>query len=159
MATAQALDFKGVPFGSDETHLRKTFPRIDCPSSFPGMCFLRDTTYAAEQVESIILRLIDGKLERFSVRFKPESFEAIADAMRGKYGAPTRIEDSVYQTVGGAKTTQTQQFWKLPDGGQILISRYGSSITSGSLSVNSAVAVQQIADTEKGRAAKAKGDI
>jgi hypothetical protein len=160
LSVAQALEYKGIPFGTDEARLREAIPELDCPAQIPGRCFVREPrTYAAEAVDSIVLTLIDGKLERFSVTFKPRSFEAIAAALREKYGAPNTVENSDYQTVGGAKSTQTSHLWKFQDGAMMLISRYGSKITSGSLSANSAVALKRGADQLKERETKAKGDI
>lgn len=159
--SAQPLEFKGLPFGSDQAAVEAKFPDARCTltSTQRTMCFFTDPTYAGERVERLTLELIDGTLQRAGVAFKSDSFDNIVAALKTKYGKPGRTEESVITTVGGARAKNTFLAWKLADGGAISIARYSNSISTGYLLIQSAIAAAAENAREADRTRRAKDDI
>lgn len=152
------FEFKGVGLGANSQIFQTEHNQFKCitdredPSI--NFCFLGlktcryqrygcgpsmydHSTYAGETVEKITAFFLNDAFERLDVDFKPDSYEAIRDALTAKYGKPSGATKKAVTTVGGAKATNEEVFWSFGTF-DILISRYGQTLSEGSLSVMSA---------------------
>ena len=177
-AHAQALEFKGVPFGAPVEAFAAANPDSSCGKA--GCYQLRGAAkkppyFAGEMVESIAASFanldpqVGGSdcwancrgfsLDRVTVTFFPASFPLIADALASKYGRPTEAGTSEFRTVGGAVAAQDTRRWLLADGGEIVIQRYAGSIRSGQMIMSSAAGRARAERERAQQAEKAKKDI
>jgi hypothetical protein len=151
------LEFKGVPFGTDQAALRKKVRGVQCQSR--TSCMLLSTTYAGEPASAIGFEYVDGKLASVQVIFEPRSFEAIAEGLQSRYGPPSQLTGSTVGNLFGAKAQQAVAFWALPGGDTIRIERFSSKLTRGSLFMLSAAGGSDMRAQRLLRANKKNGDM
>lgn len=151
-ASAQ-LEFKGIPFGSTIEEFKAAHPAFTCSEDrrytdrtmcAAGLELCRRqqygcgpldfdaSKYADEQVDMIIAVFVAGTLERLEVYFKPSAYDGISSALVAKHGKPKSVTKPPYSTTGGVKTTNSVMTWE-KGGSEIVISRYGDTLSQGDL--------------------------
>lgn len=144
-ATAQTLEFKGVPFGADSDTVRErlydTIQNWYCndPSTSPLLadktCFMGKSTYATRPVNNLRADFYAGRLGSLSMNPSPDDYLAIRAAISEKYGRPKETA-SIVSNAMGAKFQQMKAIWT-PPGGMIVLERYATTISEGSLMISS----------------------
>jgi hypothetical protein len=165
-AWAQALEFKGVPFGASVAQFSAAHPRFRCYKTVScsqygayseGATYER-LTYAGEVVTMIEASFDDDKLDAVRVSFHPGSYTRIAAALESKYGPPTTVTASEIKTRGGLTAANELRSWAA--GSDIVsIMRYAGSLDTGSLKMQTPRHEARTQAERDEQAKKAKKDI
>ncbi len=144
---APALEFKQFAIGMKFEDMPAT-KGIICPPSLQThprikRCIgvagsYRDSykdTIAGAPIESIHFFFLDGRLARLSISFASGSAEAIAEALREKFGAFVVRSESI-QTRAGVTYENLIWEWRRPDG-RLKAEKYSGTIDKGLLAMTS----------------------
>jgi hypothetical protein len=162
-AHGQPLEFKGVPFGSTEEHMRQSIPNLwmwDCSDdTTPGrrLCVFAGFTYANSQALGSTAYFDNDKLSMVVVNIPSAGFEDAVLAISDKYGKPRSLKRSKIQNRMGANFDQLQAEWVPNKESLVFARRYADTVDASSivLATKRALAVDA-AQTQRKRS---KGDI
>ena len=162
-ATAQALEFKGVPLGAtfEQVKTSGVLGDLDICNDFDGRqtsCMCPLGTFANEQVRGALAYFVDGRLSKVQVEFAPGRFASIARAVEEKYGKPAARSQSAVRNGLGASFQQVEMTWSIKDGAMIILRKYADTIDHGVIYLVSAQEVAAMRAMNRARP-PAKKDI
>lgn len=129
------LDFKGVVIGQPTTpQAVQDRLQVKCGAGAPGMQVCNGNVTVAGVPASMNLVIgAGGRVQRISLDFPADRFLAVEEAMEQKFGAPGNVDNHAVQNGMGATFQQTVETWGVAPAPVATLSRYGSTVTRGSL--------------------------
>lgn len=162
MSTAQPIEFKGVPMGAPMDDLRAMgeWYSFSCTGDEKAeqTCFIDGFTYANEKARKAIATFDKNRLLSVIVLLDPDSFDAVADALRSKYGAPRSDRRSQGKNAYGAVFAQRLMLWRTADGGEIVASLRAARADEATVHLRSSEAIKAAAAAAAAKPA-AKKDL
>ncbi len=158
-APSQPYDVKGVLLGSplsewQQAHSQdcRSFPETQTSNEF--MCFMVGATYAGSPASEIVI-FYNGRLASFQIELARDKFQAVADALKQKFGEPLSVETKTYQNGFGATFRGGYVIW---DNGvsTIVCEEYGGK---GERLVLMFMHKQLVADQEKAKKGAKRNDM
>ena len=138
LAQAQPIEFKGVQMGASVSDLRNGMGdwfSFSCAGDEAGAqsCLIDGFTYANEKVVRAVAQFDAGRLASVTVVLEAGPFDAVAAALRSKYGAPKVARKSVGKNAYGAAFPQREIAWYPREGGAIWASLQAQKVNEATV--------------------------
>jgi hypothetical protein len=162
-SSSETLGFKSVPFGSPLKIFQTAFPDFDCRTE--GTCFynmsscskpgtvinadcIQRNTWAGIVLVSAMASFKEGQLDSVYLTIHPSNYVKAVDSGKERLGQPTEELTPVVQTRAGAQLQGGITRW-IGDDTVLVITKYGSSIDQGSVSIRTRASYNQMMDRSK----------
>ena len=163
---ADALEFKGVPFGATEQQFLEKHPKFWCSDAQgPLEIVLSDRTCSlfkngtyAEVPAELSVGFYTNSMAKVDVRFDAASFDFIKRMLVNKYGEPTADDAETLTTAMGGKFLNEKFKWDRKDG-MILIRKYNRKITESKLSIYSTAGLAEMEKRKKEAVKQGSSDM
>lgn len=168
---ADRAEFRGLAMGTSKAEFREqnplftcamekdtctlgiSSPRSECsairlfspnaPRDAKCVQAIQEAATYANKPASFIVRFTDDTLASVHVSFTPRDFDAIADALQQRYGAPGTARSETLRSNAGISVENRILTWVV-GGDQITASKYGSRINSGYVMILSSEEYQRL---------------
>jgi hypothetical protein len=166
-ATAQAIELKNTRLGMTMPEVVAIYPGLQCLATacyFARSSRLRDGKTPPVELMRLAGATVgewwfyfdgENRLFRQTIKLSPVAIVPIVAGLTEKYGEPKSKEESEFQSVGGAKVTQTSATWEIGDSRLRAVSPSGK-ITEMTVRLSSIK--RDAEDVEKAKA-RAKTDL
>lgn len=134
--------FKGVPFGASVAEFKAKLPEVHCGEKRCGFPEAPNAlTYAEVPMYLGHAEFGPTGLDAVDFMFKPGEYDKLLDALKSKYGPPTKETNEEVKTIGGQPLQQATAVWLVQGPGVLQIRRfwfnsehgYFSAVTSANL--------------------------
>ncbi len=145
-ASAQQVEFKGVPMGASVSELRNGMGEwfsFSCSGDEAAevSCTIDGFTYANQKVRKAVATFQQDKLQTVLLMIEPDAFDGTVAALRAKYGAPQSDKKSTAKNAFGASFAQRDVMWSVKDGGAIFAALRASKVDEATIYLASRQAV------------------
>lgn len=147
-ATAQTIDFRGVPMGAKEKQLLEKAPFLKCQDTRPDDNALGDRNcyayfhkdnapenarFGGIYVSYYSAYFYGDKLSDISIHFDVKNFNAVLDVMIEKFGKNATIDAPIYKPERGHERVNATVVWNRADS-SVEIEKYGADIYTSRVS-------------------------
>lgn len=136
-AGAQGIDIKNARLGMSEAEITRLFPTLFCRASYTNVaersCVDNRSSYGGADA-ALFFGFIRNQATVLSVTLSPKDFDAVAAALKNKYGEPTTTETPMVQNRAGMQFENTILSWTLGDE-MLRARRYASNLDKSSVTV------------------------
>lgn len=151
-ARAEPVEFKGVPMGASISELRNGMGEwfsFSCSGDEAASqsCLIDGFTYANEKIGKAVAQFEAGRLVSVTIMMEAAPFDAVASALRSKYGSPKVDRKSTGKNAYGAAFAQRELAWYPREGGAIWASLQAQRVNEATVSLMSVEALAASAAT------------